>query len=262
MGILNVTPDSFSDGGEHDTPEGAIAHARALVAAGADIIDVGGESTRPGAARVAPDEEARRVLPVVRALAAEGICVSIDTMRAEVAAEAVAAGAVIVNDVSGGLADPAMGATAARARTVLGAPPVVVAMHWRAHSATMNALAEYDDTARDVARELGAAIEALEAAGVERSRLVADPGLGFAKDATHNWELLARWDDLAGLGLPILIGASRKRFTAALGQDRDDVTAAITAYSALRGAWCVRVHDAPASAAAVRTVEAIAGHAR
>ena len=268
MGILNVTPDSFSDGGQHDAPEAALAHARALIRAGASIIDVGGESTRPGAERVSAEEELRRVVPVVRELAADGVCVSVDTMRAEVALETVRAGATIINDVSGALADPDMPATVADARTALGAPPVYVAMHWRGHSTVMMSLADYTDAPRDVIAELRPRLDALVEAGLPREHLVLDPGLGFAKDGQHNWEILAAWEEMSGEGLPILIGASRKRFTNALtGEtgaelDRDDVTAAISAYSALMGAWCVRVHAVAASAAACAAARALREHAR
>ncbi len=266
MGILNVTPDSFSDGGQHDDPREAVAHARAMVAAGAAIIDVGGESTRPGALRVDAAEERRRVLPVIGALARDGICVSVDTMRAEVAAAALEAGAVIVNDVSGGLADAEMPALVAGARTAHGTPPVVVAMHWRGHADVMNSLAVYDDVAADVASELVARVEALTAAGVERAAIVADPGLGFAKRGGHDWDLLARWEMLDALRLPLLIGVSRKRSTGTLTTvdgsplDRDAVTAALTTYSALHGAWCVRVHDVGPSVAGTAAVRELARH--
>lgn len=252
MGVLNVTPDSFSDGGEHDTPPAAIAHGRELVAQGAAIIDVGGESTRPGAPRVDEDEELRRVLPVVSALATEGIVVSVDTMRASVAAASVEAGALIVNDVSAGRADVDMGAQAARLRTRLGTPPVFIAMHWRGHSDVMNELAVYDDVAHDSAAELAERLISLREAGVEDRFLVADPGLGFSKTGEQNWELLADWEAIAAHDLPILIGASRKRFVGALGVDRDLATAAISAYSAEHGAWAVRVHEVAPSVAAVR----------
>ncbi|MFC7458478.1 dihydropteroate synthase [Brachybacterium sp. GCM10030267] len=252
MGVLNVTPDSFSDGGEHDSAPDAIAHGRLLAAQGASIIDVGGESTRPGAPRVEEDEELRRVLPVVSELAREGIVVSVDTMRASVAAASIEAGALIVNDVSAGRADVDMGAEAARLRTRLGTPPVFVAMHWRGHSDVMTELTEYEDVARDSAAELEDRLDALRAAGVEDRFLVADPGLGFAKTGEQNWEVLARWEHIASHGLPLLIGASRKRFVSSLGVDRDAATAAISAYSAEHGAWAVRVHDVPPNLAAVR----------
>lgn len=252
MGVLNVTPDSFSDGGEHATTSEAIAHGRLLVKQGAAIVDVGGESTRPGAARVSEEEELRRVVPVVSALAAEDVVISVDTMRASVAAAAVEAGALIVNDVSGGAADTDMGESAARLRTRLGTPPVFVAMHWRGHSEVMDRMSDYTDVARDSARELGDRLVALRAAGVDERFLVVDPGLGFAKTGEQNWDVLANWDELAALNLPILIGASRKRFLSTLGIDRDSATAAVSAYSAERGAWAVRVHEVPQNLAAVR----------
>lgn len=252
MGVLNVTPDSFSDGGQHATTAEAIAHGRLLVEQGAAIVDVGGESTRPGAARVSEQEELDRVVPVIRALAREDVVISVDTMRASVAAAAVEVGALIVNDVSGGSADADMGAEAARLRTALGTPPVFVAMHWRGHSDRMDRLTAYDDVARDSARELAERLDALREAGVEDRFLVVDPGLGFAKTGAQNWEVLADWEAMGSHGLPILIGASRKRFVASLGADRDAATAAISACSAERGAWAVRVHEIPANLAAVR----------
>ncbi|MGY5763635.1 dihydropteroate synthase [Brachybacterium sp. DNPG3] len=253
MGVLNVTPDSFSDGGRHDRAPDAIAHGRLLVSQGADIVDVGGESTRPGAPRVSEEEELRRVIPVVAALAAEDVVVSVDTMRASVAAASVEAGALIVNDVSAGLADQDMGREAARLRTRLGTPPVFIAMHWRGHSDVMNELAVYEDVAHESADELEHRLRALREAGVEDRFLVVDPGLGFSKTGEQNWELLANWEPMAQHGLPILIGASRKRFVSALGVDRDAATAAISGYSALQGAWAVRVHAVPPTLAAVRT---------
>ncbi|WP_422117630.1 dihydropteroate synthase [Brachybacterium sp. UNK5269] len=262
MGVLNVTPDSFSDGGAHPGVAEAIAHGRRLVAEGADIIDVGGESTRPGADRVEADEELRRVLPVIAALAAEDVVVSVDTMRSAVAAAAVEAGALILNDVSAGLADADMGGTAARLRTRLGTPPVLVAMHWRGHSDVMNSLARYDDVARDSAAELAERLDALRRAGVEDRFLVADPGLGFSKTGEQNWELLADWDTMASHGLPLLIGASRKRFLSSLGVDRDAATAAVSAYSAQHGAWAVRVHAVAPTLAAVRVGDRLRRSAR
>jgi dihydropteroate synthase len=265
MGVVNVTPDSFSDGGRWLRPEAAIEHGRVLLAEGADLLDIGGESTRPGADRVPLEEELRRVLPVIRALAAEGSVVSIDTMRAEVAAAALDAGAAIVNDVSAGEADPAMAAVVARA----GAP--YVAMHWRGHSATMDDRAVYRDVVEEVCAELLGRVDALVTAGVDPRQLVLDPGLGFAKTADHNWQLLAALDRLTDLGRPLLVGASRKRFLGSLlaGADgvplppdrRDDATAATTALAAAAGAWAVRVHAVAASAAAVRVAEAV-GQAR
>ncbi|TXR52355.1 dihydropteroate synthase [Quadrisphaera setariae] len=261
-GVVNTTPDSFSDGGRHLRAPAAVEHGLALVAQGADVVDVGGESTRPGAARPSEAEELSRVLPVVRALAGHGVVVSVDTMRSGVAAAALEAGASIVNDVSGGLADPAMAALVASS----GATCVVG--HWRGHSAGMNDLAVYDDVVAEVRAELGARLAAFEAAGVRRDQLVADPGLGFAKRAEHDWALLAALPELVGAWGRVLVGASRKRFLGALLADgagagggpgvprppeqRDDATAAVTALAAAAGAWGVRVHAVRASADAVR----------
>jgi dihydropteroate synthase len=261
MGVVNVTPDSFSDGGRHFATDAAVEHGLALAAAGADIVDVGGESTRPGAARVDPDEEARRVLPVIRELSRSGLLVSVDTMRSETAESALAAGAQMVNDVSGGLADPQLPKLVAHADV-----PYVV-MHWRGHSAEMQQLARYDDVVREVCRELSQRIDAVVAAGVDPGSIVIDPGIGFAKQAEHNWALLANLDKLHALDRPLLVGASRKSFLGALLADdaaprglegRDAATAAITALVALGGAWGVRVHDAASSADAVRVAAAIA----
>jgi len=243
MGVVNVTPDSFSDGGLWFDADAAIAHGLELVADGADVLDVGGESTRPGAARVEPEEELRRVVPVVRELAGRGIRVSVDTMRAATALAAVEAGAEIINDVSAGLADAAMAPIAAETGVHY------VAMHWRGHSDRMDALAEYGDVAAEVRDELAARVDALADAGVARERIILDPGLGFAKRGAQNWELLGRLDVLGELGLPILVGASRKRFIGALlpddapMEDRDLPTAVVSALSAQAGAWGVRVHD-------------------
>jgi dihydropteroate synthase len=261
MGVVNVTPDSFSDGGRWLDPGRAVARGLELVAHGADLVDVGGESTRPGSQRVPEEEELRRVLPVVRELAAAGVVVSVDTMRASVAKQALAAGAALVNDVSGGLADPAM----ARVVADTGAPFVV--MHWRGQSADMDALAVYDDVVADVVAELTARMEALLAAGVKAEQLILDPGLGFAKTGEHNWALLGGLDALTALGRPVLVAASRKRFLGTLLADpetgelrparrRDDATAAISVLSARAGAWAVRVHDVAATADAVRVVAA------
>jgi dihydropteroate synthase len=251
MGVLNVTPDSFSDGGDHATPEAAIAYGEKLAAEGADLVDVGGESTRPGAHRVPEEEERARVLPVVRALADQGIACSVDTTRAGVAAAAVEAGAVLVNDVSGGLADEQMLPTVG----ALGVP--FVAMHWRGHSDRMQQNAVYDDVVADVCQELEERLEACAKAGVEQ--VVVDPGLGFAKQPEHNWALLQALPRLTALG-PVLLGASRKRFLGELldgrePKDRDDATTAITVLAAQAGCWGVRVHDVRGSADAVRVVE-------
>ena len=262
MGVLNVTPDSFSDGGRYADLDSAVAHARRMADEGADLIDVGGESTRPGALRVAAAEEARRVLPVIRELAAAGLAVSVDTYRAAVAEQAIAAGARIVNDVSGGLGDPDM------ARVVRDAGCPWVLMHWRGHSETMAALAQYDDVVADVRAELLARVDEALAAGVAPGQLVLDPGLGFAKRAAHNWSLLANLEALTGLGLPVLVGSSRKSFLGSLLADpqgtarpiagREAATTALTMLAALNGVWGVRVHevapnvDAALVAAAIR----------
>jgi dihydropteroate synthase len=260
MGILNVTPDSFSDGGRYVDHDHAVAHGVAMRDAGADLVDVGGESTRPGAGRVEPEVEAARVLPVVRALVAEGVQVSIDTTRATVVAQAVEAGASVVNDVSGGLADPRMAAAVADA----GVPWIL--MHWRGPSATMNQLAGYEDVLGEVRAELVARVDAAVMAGVDPSRLVLDPGLGFAKTAAHNWALLRRLDVLTALGFPVLVGASRKRFLGDLlataegaprpPDGRDGATAAVSALAAHAGAWGVRVHDVESTMDAIAVVAA------
>jgi dihydropteroate synthase len=256
MGVVNVTPDSFSDGGEWFDPDIAVAHGLDLVAEGADIVDVGGESTRPGAARVSLEEEIRRVEPVIRVLSQEGVTVSVDTMRAEVAEIAVAAGAKLVNDVSGGLADPAMPRVVAAARV-----PYVV-MHWRGHSHDMDSRSVYTDVVTEVREELAKRVDSVLGEGVGEDQVVLDPGLGFAKRAEHNWQLLAAMDKLQELGYPLLIGASRKRFLGRLlaapdGTPRpfsgsDDATVAVTALAARAGAWCVRVHRVRPNADAVR----------
>jgi dihydropteroate synthase len=255
MGVINVTPDSFSDGGSFADTDTAVKHGLQLLAEGADILDVGGESTRPGADRVDADTERRRVEPVVAELAAAGAVVSVDTMRASTAAAALAAGARIVNDVSGGLADPDLPRVVAEA----GVPYVV--MHWRAHSADMQAHAAYDDVVADVSAELCERLDAVVAAGVSAEQVVLDPGLGFAKTAEHNWSLLARLDALIAIGRPVLVGASRKSFLGSLLADgdvarpvdeRDDATAAVSALAAAAGAWGVRVHEVRASVDAVR----------
>jgi dihydropteroate synthase len=260
MGVLNVTPDSFSDGGRYLGLEQALEHAREMWARGADLIDVGGESTRPGAARVDADTEMRRILPVIRTLAGEGIALSVDTTRATVAAAALEAGAHIVNDVSGGLADPDMARVAADS----GVPWVL--MHWRGHSKDMQALASYQDVVADVRAELLSRVDEALAAGVAESAIVLDPGLGFAKNAEHDWALLRGLDSLLSLGFPVLVGASRKRFLGRLLSEKDgtprppdgreDATAAISALAAAAGAWGVRVHEVGASLDAVAVAAA------
>lgn len=265
MGVVNVTPDSFSDGGAWFEPEAAVSHGQDLLAARADLIDVGGESTRPGAQRPPVGEEMRRVLPVVAALARAGAVVSIDTMRTEVAAEALECGATMVNDVSGGLADPGMlGLVAERAVPY-------VAMHWRGHSAHMQSRAIYGDVVAEVCRELAERRDAAVGAGVAPERIVLDPGLGFAKTAEHNWTLLAHLDTLGHLGHPVLIGASRKAFLGRLGRpgqqppapplERDDATVATSVLAALAGVWAVRVHDVVSTRWALDVVEAVRAHA-
>ncbi len=261
MGVVNVTPDSFSDGGAFPDAAAAVAHGLALVRDGADLVDVGGESTRPGAERVPAEEELRRALPVVRGLAEAGAVVSVDTMRAEVADAALGAGASLVNDVSGGLADPRMAEVVAAA----GVPYVV--MHWRGHSRDMDSRAAYDEVVTDVVAELRARVDALVAVGVDPEQLVLDPGLGFAKKAEHSWALLAGLEALHDLGRPLLVGASRKGFLGLVLPDasgeprpaagREAATAAVTALVADRGAWGVRVHEAAANADVVRVVTAV-----
>jgi dihydropteroate synthase len=265
MGVVNVTPDSFSDGGEWFEQEAAIAHGREVLAAGADIVDVGGESTRPGAVRPSVEEELRRVVPVVSALARDGAVVSVDTMRAEVARAAVDAGAVMVNDVSGGLADPDMVPWVAADRLPY------IAMHWRGHSTDMQSRAVYDDVVADVCRELGERRDVLLDAGIDESRLVLDPGLGFAKNADHNWALMAALPVLHELGHPILLGASRKTFLGRLGRDegaaprpaaeRDVESAATSVMAAMAGLWCVRVHDVATTVRVLSVVQAALEHA-
>ncbi len=256
MGIVNVTPDSFSDGGRFLDPEAAVAQGLRLRGQGADLLDIGGESTRPGAPRVDPALERDRVLPVIHALVAEGVVVSVDTMNADTAVAAVAAGARIVNDVSGGLADPDMLAAVAEtgADLVLG--------HWRGPSAEMYAQADYADASREVAAELIGRVEAAAAAGIAPARLILDPGIGFAKRGAQNWAVLHALPSLAGLGSRVLVGTSRKRFLAeALGDDpaegrRDLATAVTSVLAAQAGAWAVRVHDVLATRDALRIAAA------
>lgn len=261
MGVVNVTHDSFSDGGRFIDRDTAVAHGLDLVAQGAQIIDVGGESTRPGATRLASEVELERVLPVVKELAAHGVLVSIDTMHAEVAEAALACGAGMVNDVSGGQADPRMAPLLAEAKV-----PWVL-MHWRAVDAGQpHRIPDYGDVVADVRTELLAAVDAAVTAGVSVDDLVIDPGLGFAKSAQHNWALLRALPELVATGIPVLVGASRKRFLGALLADddgtlrppdgRETATAVISALAAEHGAWGVRVHDVRASADAVKVVSA------
>jgi dihydropteroate synthase len=272
MGVLNVTPDSFSDGGQFNSVAAALDHARLLIMGGANIIDVGGESTRPGAAQVSAEVEQERVLPVIAAIVAEltdtkntSVQISIDTMNASTAKAAIAAGAHIINDVSGGLADEQMLHVAAASNATL------VISHWRGISNTMDSLAEYQNVAVEVAAELAARVAAAQAAGVARNKIVIDPGLGFAKDMKQNWQLVARLDELEKLQLPILVGASRKRFIAAaldaeldasesgqIGNERRDLaTAVLTALLIQRKLWGVRVHNVIATSDAIAMVEAL-----
>ncbi|MGA9748292.1 MAG: dihydropteroate synthase [Nocardioides sp.] len=260
MAVVNVTQDSFSDGGRFLDQDRAVAHGLRLVEEGADLVDVGGESTRPGAERVPLDEELRRVLPVVSRLSAAGVTVSVDTMRAEVAEASVEMGAVLVNDVSGGRADPAMFATVAR----LGVGYVL--MHWRSHSAQMTAHADYDDVVLEVADELRVQRDAAVAAGIRPGRIALDPGIGFSKTADQNWQVLAGLEVLHDLGHPLLVATSRKRFLGHLlaegksgaggdlrdSAEREDATVATTTLAAVAGAWCIRAHAARATADAVR----------
>lgn len=267
MGVLNVTPDSFSDGGQFSAVDDALNHARLLIAAGAQIIDIGGESTRPGAERVAVEEEQRRVLSVIERITKDasfidsGAQISIDTMNSETARVAVAAGAKIINDVSGGLADENMFSVAAETGATL------VISHWRGFSDVMNTLNAYQNVALDVAAELSDRVKAAIAAGVARDKIVIDPGLGFAKDMQQNWQLVARLDELEKLGFPILVGASRKRFIAGVlepdetgevsNSRRDVATAVLTALLLQRKLWGIRVHNVIATADAIDVVEAL-----
>ena len=265
MGVLNVTPDSFSDGGRWLDSAAAIAHGRQMISEGADIIDIGGESTRPGADPVPEPDQLDRVLPVIRELAADGVALSIDTMSARVAQRSVAAGVTVVNDVSGGLADPEM------LRTVAELGVNYIAMHWRGHSRTMNQRAVYTDVVAEVVAELGDRLEAVADAGIDPERVAIDPGLGFAKDAEHNWAILRNLDHLTALGHPVLVGGSRKRFLGSLlaehsgnfeetaaepvprpASERDDAGTALAALAARDGAWCIRSHRVRPTVDAVR----------
>lgn len=259
MGVLNVTPDSFSDGGLWIDRDTAVAHGIAMAEQGADLVDVGGESTRPGAQRISTETELARVIPVIEGLVAAGVVVSIDTMRADVAVVAVRAGAAVVNDVSGGLSEPAILPAVAG----LGVP--YVAMHWRGYGDRMHENAVYDDVVADVVRELSARAADAVAAGIDPRCVVLDPGLGFAKEAEHNWALLAHLDRLLDLGHPVLVGASRKRFLGSLlsvdgeprpMEQRDKATDAVSALAAAAGAWCVRVHDVRGTRDAVEVAAA------
>jgi dihydropteroate synthase len=263
MGVLNVTPDSFSDGNQYNSIESAVDHAKLLALAGAEIIDIGGESTRPGAERVSIQEEQDRVLPVIKALVdlQLGVQISIDTMNAETAELAIASGADFINDISGGLADERMFAVAAKLDV-----PIVVS-HWRGHSDIMNTMTAYQNVAEEVAKELQARVEAAMLAGVKRESIIIDPGLGFAKDMKQNWQLVARLDEIEKLGLPVLVGASRKRFIAgALDEEepnsvsherRDVATAVLTALLMQRKLWGVRVHNVLATVDAINIVGAL-----
>jgi dihydropteroate synthase len=273
MGVLNVTPDSFSDGGQFIEPALAVAQARILIDQGANIIDIGGESTRPGAERVPLEIEQARVLPVISALyqadwfAKSSAIISIDTMNSATAAAAVAAGAEIVNDVSGGLADPQMFATVASSKTLRGNPVRFIISHWRGFSNVMNSLATYEDVAVEVAAELAEQVSVAVAHGVAREQIVIDPGLGFAKDMKQNWQLVARLDEVEKLGLPILVGASRKRFIAGALDEvdpgsvdvgrRDVATAVLTALLLQRKLWGIRVHNVQNTMDAISVVQAL-----
>lgn len=256
MGVLNVTPDSFSDGGLWLEPDAAIAHGLELVAQGADLVDVGGESTRPGAVRVDPEEERKRVVPVIRELASRGVTVSVDTLNASTARAAVEAGAAIINDVSGGLADEGM------PDAVLDTGAQYVVMHWRGRLDAADSRAFYRHTVAEVRSELSSRIGDLLQRGVDPAKLILDPGLGFSKNARHNWQVLAGLHEIETLGYPVLIGASRKRFLGALlpegapVEDRDAPTAVISALAAQAGAWAVRVHDVPSTRIALDVVRA------
>ncbi|MDJ0469577.1 dihydropteroate synthase [Rhodococcoides fascians] len=266
MGVLNVTADSFSDGGRYLDVDAAVEHGLAMHRLGVDIVDVGGESTRPGADRVDPSIEVQRVVPVISALAAEGVSTSVDTMRAHVAAAAIEAGVSIVNDVSGGRADPAMAGVVAH-----GGLPWIL-MHWRAADSTFRHTGpadHYDDVVTDVRRELLEQVDHAVSAGVDASRIVLDPGLGFAKNAEHNWQLLRGLPTLVESGFPVLVGASRKRFLGSLLAEpngsprppdgREIATAVVSALAVAGGAWGVRVHDVRSSLDAVAVVRAWQG---
>ena len=261
MGVLNVTPDSFSDGGRFDDTEIAISHALQMIEDGADIIDIGGESTRPGSERISVQVELDRVLPVITALVDSGVAISIDTMRAEVARAAIDAGACMINDVSGGKSDPEMLSYV----STLNVPYIL--MHWRGPSNIMNTLTDYIDVVADVTSEISKQVDVAVAAGIARERIAIDPGIGFAKTVDQNWPILKHLDVLEGLGLPILMGASRKKFLGELlakdgvareTDERESATTAISTLMAVRGLWAVRVHDVKPSSDAIAVVDRIA----
>ena len=261
MGVLNVTPDSFSDGGRFDDTEIAISHALQMIEDGADIIDIGGESTRPGSERISVQVELDRVLPVIAGLVDSGVAISIDTMRAEVARAAIEAGACMINDVSGGKSDPEMLSYV----STLTVPYIL--MHWRGPSNIMNTLTDYDDVVADVTREVSNQVDLAVAAGIARERIAVDPGIGFAKTVDQNWPILKHLDVLEGLGLPILMGASRKKFLGELlakdgvardSDERESATTAISTLMAARGLWAVRVHDVKPTRDAIAVVDRIA----
>ena len=259
VGVVNVTPDSFSDGGEWLEPNAAIAHGLELLNEGADIIDVGGESTRPGATRPEVSEELRRVLPVIRELVAAGACVSVDTMRTAIAERAIEAGAQLVNDVSGGQAEPAM------LRLIAESGVAYICMHWRGHSEDMQSKASYADVVADVIAELRTQLDEADRAGISSDKVIIDPGFGFAKTGEHNWELLDRLGEFDVLGRPMVVGVSRKTFLGRLlanpdgsprpPKERDDATTALTTVLALRRVWGVRVHSVRASRDAIAVAE-------
>lgn len=261
MGVLNVTPDSFSDGGRFNDPKIATEHALQMIDDGADIIDIGGESTRPGSDRISVQEELDRVLPVVSAISSTGVAISIDTMRVEVAKAAIEAGACMINDVSGGKADSEMLAYVATLNT-----PYIL-MHWRGPSNVMNTLTDYNDVVADVTKEISEQVEVAVSAGIARERIAIDPGIGFAKTVDQNWPILKHLNVLEELGLPILMGASRKKFLGELlakdgeardSDERESATTAISTLMAARGLWAVRVHDVKSSSDAVAVVDRIA----
>ena len=260
MGVLNVTPDSFSDGGRFDDTEIAISHALQMIEDGADIIDIGGESTRPGSDRISVQEELDRVLPVIAGLVNSGVAISIDTMRAEVARAAIDAGACVINDVSGGKSDPEMLSYV----STLTVPYIL--MHWRGPSNIMNTLTDYNDVVADVTSEISKQVDVAVAAGIARERIAIDPGIGFAKTVDQNWPILKHLEVLEGLGLPILMGASRKKFLGELlakdgvardSDERESATTAISTLMAARGLWAVRVHDVKPTRDAIAVVDRI-----